>query len=809
MAQVGVRADTLAAARRFPEMLVRYGGKNPDVEFLPNRRAVPIRDGQVLRPSLAAAEVRQTGADLTFVVKGFAPSAKALLEGLIASVYPLVKQYYGPPAFPHQVTVQLDSSLRNFAEGLYDAGTDTVFLAPLSDNDRNTAFALTRHVLHAMRDDAMLYYDAWEDGHVLAVANQVMAALYPDWDPTLERSEYSLNLYELMNRPELGNDSIWGSGFPGLIVTRLALSSGAWMKVLVEDPLAIARFNEVYYAAHRNDPDVAGDVPRLTLMMSGVVPMVEGRNFHDWFRRQYALDTSLTVGQRMYVGMIPTFDAVALFVTNVNTTPDGVERGQGGRVALEFWDYTGQYSLFVQEGYEIPIPATGSSAGIGEYSGSLYNIGGQQRITIDLALTPLVQQVIYPYNARREDLDYSADPQGVNIYGAIAGRNEGKLTVALQGAEAVEIPYTQGSFRGHLGPGFLRPGKLTFAFEDVSGARLERDINTGYFDYAIVDLMERRGVLTHTFRPGDSSLMLISFPAWPTGLDEAETLGLDREGVLLAAWQPDLAGEDKYRLYPDLPPIEPGRGYWLKTDAALPVEFEADVLETGRTYRVHLEPGWNLVGLPLETTLSTNALRFDRAGAPVGLSQAVQSGWIRSVFFGFDSESGSYKEIQSLEPWKGFWVRCIVADGCNMLFGSGSSSSRDASSTAVERIRLAGGSAVEVEVRQGTGCARLVLGRIEGTSAGLDLAWDVEALPPPPHSSLTAGVVSPAGLLGVDVRPGAERRLRIASGDPGPAELAVVSGSLCTASGRVLGPGDTLTVQLTGVGEGEVEVGLP
>lgn len=808
ISEAGIRSDALAAARVFPEMLARHTPKSPDAIFLPNRRAVPVRDGQVLRPSFSELATRQSGGDLTFVVKGFPAANRTLIEGLAARIYPLARQFYGAPAFPHAVTIQLDSSLRNFAEGLYDAGTDTIFLAPLSDNDRNTAFALTRHMLHAMRDDAMLHYDAWEDGQVLAVANQIMAALYSDWDPTLERSEYSLNLYELMNRPELGNDSIWESGFAGLIVTRLALASGAWMKVLVEDPQAIARFNDSYYAAFTSDPDAAGDVPRLTMLMSSVAPTVEGRGFHDWFRRQYALDTSLTVGQRMYVGMIPTFEAVALFVTNVNTTPEGVEEGRGGRVALEFWDYTGEFSLFVQEGYEIPIPATGSSAGIGEYSGSLFNIGGQQRIIIDLSLPPAVQHVVYPYNARREDLDYAADPNGVNLYGAVSGRNEGKVTVAVGGQEAVEIPYSQGSFRGHVGIGFLSPGKLVFTFEDVSGERIERQVNVGYFDYALVDFMERRGVLTHSFVPGNSKLQLISFPAWPVGLDEPAVLGLDREDVLLAAWQADLAGEDKYRLYPDLPPIEPGRGYWLKSKGPVSVEFPADAIDIERPYRVQLEPGWNLVGLPLQTNLSTSALRFDRAGALVGFSQAVQNGWVRSVFYGYDSAGGSYQEVKSLQPWQGFWVRCIVADGCNMLFGSAATSAREAPRSAAERIRDAGGAAAEVEVAQGASRSRLVLGRLASASEGLDVVWDVESLPPPPGSTLSAGVASPGGPLGVDVRAAANRRLEITSAEPGPVTLEVLSGSLRTADGRPLGPGGTLTLALNR-GAVEVEVAVP
>ncbi|MBD3174861.1 MAG: hypothetical protein GF320_06760 [Armatimonadia bacterium] len=795
-AQAGVRSDRLAAARRFPEMLARHTRKSPGTAFMPNRRAVPIREGRVLRPSVPEAGARQAGGELTFSVTGFSGANTELLEDLIDQIYPIVKQFYGAPAFAHQVSVELDPALRNFAEGVYDAGTDTIFLAPLSDNDRNTAFALTRHMLHAMRDDAMLLYDAWEDGHVLAVANLVMASVYSDWDPTLERSEYSLNLYELMNRPELGNDSIWETGFPGLIVTRLALSSGAWMKLLVEDPLAMVDFNSAYYAAFDADPDVAGDVPRLKAIMAAIVPAVEGRSFYDWFRLQYALDTSLTVGQRMYVGMIPTFEAVALFVTHTTTTPEGVEEGLGGRVALEFWDYTHQFSLFVQEGYEIPIPESGGSAGIGEYSGSLFNIGGQQRITIDLALPPMVQHILYPYNSRREDLDLNADPQGINLYGAIDGRDDGKLTVAVGEAEAEELEYTQGSFRGHVGDGFLSPGKLRLSFEDVSGETIERQINVGYFDYAIVDAMEKRGQLTHTFVPPQSGLMLVSFPGWPVGLDESEVLGLDREDVLLAAWDPQLAAEDKYRLYPHLPAIEPGRGYWLKAESSVPVEFNADALTLEETYRVHLEPGWNLIGLPYAGTVSPNALRFDRAGASASFSQAVQNGWVRSIFFGYDPLSGGYQETQTIRGWEGVWVRCIVADGCNIAFGGTTTqaTSREARAPAAQRIRSAGGSAAEIDVVQGDARARLVLGRLPSSTSSLDLVWDVEALPPPPGSTLRASVDSPSGPLGVDVRPGGRRLLHIASQKDEAVCLEVASGEIELDGGVVLGPGDGASV---------------
>ncbi len=791
-AEVRMRAES-DAANAFVRLLGRHGRKAPGVAFRPNRRAVPVRDGEVLRPSLAEAAGRQAGTGLTFAYVGWTAAEKALLESVVTEAYPYCETYYGLPAFPHTVTIELDPSIANYAEGVYDSGTDTIFLAPLSDNDRNTEFAVVRHMLHAFRDDAMLSYDAWEDGHALAVANLVMAQIEPDWDPTLERSEYSLNLYELLNTPELGNDAIWNTGFSGLIVTRLACASGAWMKVLVEDPRAIAKFNEAYYAQFASDASLAGDVPRLTALMSGIASQVEARGFHDWMRRQYALDTSLPVGNRFYVGMIPTYEAVALFVTYTVVGSDGAEKGQGGTVAVEFWDYTHEYSLFVQEGYEIPIVSTGTSAGIGEYSGSLYNIGGRQRVTIDLILGSEVRHIVYPYNSRREDLDYNADPAGVNLYGALTGRDEGTLTLAFDGGEAVEIAPSQGAFSAHVGEGFLSPGKVTLNYSDADGETLARQYNVGYFDYAIVESLAERADLSHTLLPTETGLTLFSLPATPVTSDEAALFGLEPQQLLLAEWQADQAGDDKYRIYPDIDPIRPGVGYWLKHAAPVTVSVHADLPVTDLPYRVHLSPGWNLVGIPQTTTIAPSSLLFDQGGDPVEYAKAVQNGWVRSVIFAYDPATGGYIETSRLDPWAGYWMRCISADGCNVHFfpETTTASARSDAPTAADRLRALGAEVAELVVRSGPASQRVVLARSGAGRGASDAVWASEAPPAAPGSSLQVGVERGAGLMCVDVSESADRELLVRSAAGGPISLEALSGSIRIPSmGIELAAGD-------------------
>lgn len=797
------------AASAYVEMLVREGLKRPDVVFRAARRAMPVREGKPAFLSLANASQRAAG-DLTFTFEGFSASDKQILEGIATAVYPLCKTYYGAPAFAHAVKVRLQPSLSNMAEGVYDAGSDTIDLAPLSDNKRNTEFALVRQMLHAFRDDAMLFYDSWEEGQVLAVTNQVMAVLESDWDPSIERPEYNLNLYEMQNAPELGNDAIWNSGFSGLIVPRLGCASGAWMKVLVEDPTALARFNAAYYPLFRADTTVAGDVPRLSSLVAGVVPTVEGLGFWDWLRRQYALDTSLPVGQRFYVGMIPTYTATAMFVTNTTVGSDGKEAGHGGTVALEFWDYTHTYSLFVQEGYEITIPDSGTRAGLGEYSGSLYNVGGAQRITIDLRLDSIVRHAIYPYNSRREDLDYNADPKGVNLYGAIAGRDDGTVSVSVNGAAPAEVPFEQGAFRGHFGDGFIKPGKLTFTYTDPTEGVLTRTYNTGYFDYVILGDMGTRATLAHTFPATTTGLRLISFPGTPLATDEATVFGLAKESVLLASWQPELAGDDKYRIYPDVPPLAPGRGYWLRSSGDVSISVPADLPHAERAFRIRLGPGWNLIGIPEATTILPGNLRFDQGDETVSYLTAVQNGWVRGVLYEYDGALGAYGEASSLSGWEGYWIRCISPSGCNLVFFEDTAASaRGVPQTVAQRLRAQGASVVEVEIRQGGTASRAVLALQAGAREDASDPWDAEAPPPAPGGAgLRAGVLRDSGLLSVDVSDTARRRLAVgASSGGGPVTLTVLSGSL-SVGGALVASGQTVPVTLTS-GGAVLEVRLP
>ncbi|MCX7968163.1 MAG: hypothetical protein N3B10_06695, partial [Armatimonadetes bacterium] len=78
----------------------------------------------------------------------------------------------------------------------------------------------------------------------------------------------------------------------------------AWLKVAAENPECFRQFNQLLLAL----PDVEsvrGDTVSLVDLMREVVPQVEGMDFYDWYRRQYVLDTGVSVGPKLYAFAVP------------------------------------------------------------------------------------------------------------------------------------------------------------------------------------------------------------------------------------------------------------------------------------------------------------------------------------------------------------------------------------------------------------------------------------------------------------------------------------------------------------------------
>ena len=706
-------------------------------------------------PDLAQARAagRQLGGGaLSFELSGWPEDEARTLRQWIAELYPVCTRIYGDPAFSHTVTVVRSEENFGLLGGTYDATENEIRLPPLTDNVHADQFVLVRQMLSAFRDDVALAYDVWEQGMVIAAADVVLHEYDPSYDPSYGPF-YVTNLYELLNQPELAHDRIWDTGFDGMITWRLGMSSGAWSKCWVENEQFFRQFNEAYYARVAAEPGLSGNVPALVNICASVVPEVEGLSFYEWFRRQHALNTSVSLGPKLYVYNLPQQDSIIMIVDHYVTLGDSTEQPRGGTVSLEYWDFTHRFSLFVQEGYEISIPDFGPDAGQGFGVGSLFNIGGPQRVYVDLDLGPIHRTLLYPYNVR------GPEEGGNSLLGVIDGRDEGELAISEDGGEATTVQVSQGSFGLVYGGGEMRPRRLTVEFTDATGQKVRRRYNTGFFFYAITPSITLRQTLRHRFAASPNGLRLITVPMWPTARDDAAVLGLQPSQFVLAHWDPTRRGDTKYAFYPLAPPFAPGRAFWLYCAGEVTVEAEGDIAPPDRQFRIFLKPGWNLFGNPFTEPVSVDSLRFDQGGGAVSFAQAVQNGWVRAVLYGYDPARG-YVEAQTLEPWQGYWIRCVTADGVNMLV-SPPTQAVPAGSSRAARVAERGGWELRVQAEHGAERQTLVAGAARGASAGFDPWLDAELAPAAPRAKLFAALRPTKGpLLLADVRPqasGAQR----------------------------------------------------
>jgi len=745
----GASTESYAGAQSLHRFLASVGARPAGSRLLLGRRLIHTRDGELVLPNrdaVARGLARAGNGDLTFAYDGWSPAAQAELSAFVDAIYPVCVQVYGKPAFSNTVTLVLDDTITDLTGGVYDATANEIRIPALTDNADANHVMIVRQLLHAFHDDAMFYYEQWEQGFSVAAADAIVSIYNPAYDPSYG-SLYVTNLYELLNTPELGHDRIFGTGFDGMITWRLGMAAAAWSKCWVEDPTFFARFNDAYYARWNADATAAGNVPVLARIASSVLPSVEGQSFYEWFRRQYALDTSLDVGDRTYIYSLPEHDRLILVIDTFVATEDGRETPRSGGAVLEFFDYTAAFSLYVQEGYEVSIPGVGTDAGQGYYVGSLYNIGGAQRITVTVAIGSVQRQLIFPYMVRGE-----TEATGSSILGAAIGRDDGTVSVSFNGGSSENITVSQGAFGSRVGGVDSYPAKVRFTFTDADGVSTTRQVNTGYFFYVILPSILERQTLSHYFAAGTAGMHLMSVPGYPVATEDSAALGVDPSQLLMAYWDP--ARQDElYEVYPFMPPLVPGRGYWLRVTSPLQVQFEADVIPAGMSHKLYLTPGWNLVGCPFTQNVNVADLAVDNGSGSVSFAQAVQNAWVRGLVFGY-TEAAGYQEASSLVPWSGYWMYCKVS-GVTVTVPNptAAASSVRAGVRSVPEPEWA----VRLRAEPPSGVtASVLLGAARGASEGFDPSFDVEALPPGPGQPLIVSALADGGPecgLAREVRP--------------------------------------------------------
>jgi hypothetical protein len=673
----------LAAAAASLRRMQRYGLARPRAEVRFPRTVVHTQGSRLVLPNLMQAAQAGGGLgdptnDLTFVFEGWSDGDRAALQSYLRAAMPKARMIYGAPAFSATVKIIQDNTIQDIQGGTYDVTTNEIRIPPLSGNFPEDTYVLLMLVLNAFHDDALLFYDSWEQGMIGAAAYviQTQPGVSAGYDPIDPGPFYALSVYECENLPELGNSTYYpASGAANMLVWRIAMARAAWLKCWIENPQFFAQFNQLYYASFA--PTLPGDIPSLKELAAQAVPTVEGQPFAEWYEHQYVLDTSVRLGPKLFTWNIPLTEAVGLIAELYETLPDGDERPFGGQARTTYWNDDLTIQLYAEEGNLIDIPPGGSTPGEGFLLPTFFNIGGPQRITVQADAAGLRRQYPFAYGVR------GFNPGENNLYGAMVGANAGKVS-ATGGSGLTDLAVSRGVWGDRITAASLSPMQVAVTFTADSGDSVTRRYNIGWDSYCCLMPAGGQAARSHTFTYDLNGVYLMSLPLLPLNGDAAAVLGIPADQLLLAWWDPLLGGDTKYRIWPSFPFRNPGPGYWLRVPADTEVAVQGIEADVSRPYEVPLAAGWNLIGSPRLADVPLANLQVQAGDqAAVSWDDAVTGHLVQRGIFSY-SQTAGYELADVVQPWRGYWARCLEPNGVQVIFPA-----QTAAATAAAAVRPA------------------------------------------------------------------------------------------------------------------------
>ena len=627
--------------------------------------------------------------NLQFRFENFPSAVEAKIRDFLDRAIPVLVEVYGPPitsppGSTRTVTIVLDEALDALDGGVYNTAADEIRLPEFVPQRGYDWFNLLHQLLHAFRGPLMLSFPAWEEGQARAAAmiaairlrGQGVAELskFDPKDPVHGDPLWVLPLYDILNQPPLGNPVFLPpSGFQPMAFWRIAMSAGAWLKVAAENPQCFRLFN----AALLSLPDpmaVRGDTIALVDLMREIVPRVEGMDFYDWYRRQYVLDTGVSVGPKLYAFAVPLHIGILLILNHYRTSADGDEFPLNGIAQLVYRnDLTDD--LYAEEGNEAEI-----YDGEGFIAPQFFNIGGANLVFIDIFVNGLALTVPFPYMVRGEE------PNENPIWGGVLNALSGQIQIRFNDLTDLQpVNVTRGVFAVTQGLDIYQLYRLRVRHVDEGSEAVE--YRNAAFDIYCLIVQARPSVITMEVTL-PAGIHLFSVPLLPTSFDEAEALGISPDELLLARWNPLRPGELKYEFYPRITtPMMPGVGYWLKLLRETTIRVEGTPVPSDQLYQIPLYGGFNQVGNPFARDLPVGEIlvAFGNEG-PVGLAEAERRAWVQNAIWVWDKVQG-YQLAQTIRPWQGFWVRALRPSGVRLVFNW--SRTRGAGRGTGERSRFA------------------------------------------------------------------------------------------------------------------------
>ncbi len=695
---------------------------------------VTVRKPQASQNRVASGALTTGRQNLTGPLKfdftGYPAAQRAVLQQFVNDNYARMVAVYGQPA-PEQagktVKVVFEADAKDYAPPAATNNTGgTIFFGyegvPKSGDDPQKAvntYNFTRVALFAFQGprvpafdfNAGNYVEPWLYG--MADAGAFLVAYAAQGSPANFNPSalggYLLPVYDYFNRPELSNAYIYPRDGSKLAISsfRLTMAQAAFLKMTVENPNFLSQFNAQLYG--RGTAGASISSAQLQGLAASVVPNVEGRSFNDWVRAQYALDASVTTGQKLYLAAYPfptektgaSSSNFAVFAQAFSTDKDGNETASSGFGSIAAYDETGRdisaLSPKLRADNVLNFGSNSVFPGEANFQASFDSLGNPNRALVTV-------------KARYNQAEATAyTPVGVagdtgaasSYYGGTLGGQNGALQ--LGGSATQNVSVTRGTWAASVPYPSGPRVQTAFTFGGATVRRNTAWLAPGPSARSAAFLLEvpsNLQTLDFSTPAGQSPVRMVSLPGFPLKTDEAAALNLAPDALKLARYRPKLSpatvdangalqfgiSSGAYEIYPNISaPIAPGRGYWLGVDeSGYSTQVQASLPPADKAYEVPLQGGWNQIGVPFNRSFATSAIQVRNGGfAPVSLAVAQSRGWVAPGIWRWRPAGGYVRadiDDATLLPFEGYFIFAGPQRGVALVFDPSASAVAKASS---------------------------------------------------------------------------------------------------------------------------------
>jgi hypothetical protein len=166
--------------------------------------------------------------------------------------------------------------------------------------DVSTIAPICHEMIHAFRDDDIIFLSSFEEGMTRAAEVEVLNRL-PGYDYFDRNHSYTYDVYyEALNRKTIGSKQ--GNFFQGYVsvLLRYQLAGYAWGKLFIENPSFFSDFNKALYADVLADSSILWTESKLVRIVDKAQPRIEAEKFLSWYSQQGVLDTAPPSGYFLY-----------------------------------------------------------------------------------------------------------------------------------------------------------------------------------------------------------------------------------------------------------------------------------------------------------------------------------------------------------------------------------------------------------------------------------------------------------------------------------------------------------------------------